>query len=241
MDRHPDRVDARRIVEIISRRWWLVLGVPVLALVGTVLFSTQQPYVGTFRAPVLIAGDTEDPGDAERPELMVLDDLPTLIQSQRFAEMVHDELQASAPFARLSRGAIQTSLSASRYSRIVSVEATRGDRAEALAIAEAAAAVLPKAVNRYSVAKGEPPAQTSIIDDPRVDRRFAASRPLILVLETVVALAIGIALAAFAHAIDGKLYSQRDIEEALGTPVLGDLRSSATMTSRPRRGWKWRR
>lgn len=241
MEDRSTQLDSKRIIEIVRRRWWLVLGVPVLALLGTILFSTQQPYVGSFRAPVLIPGDTEDPGNAERPELMVLDDMPTLIQSQRFAEMVRDEMQSSAPAAGLTSGAIQTSLSASRYSRIVTVNATRNDRSEALAIAKAAAVVLPEAVNRYSVPHGEAPAQTSIIDDPSVDRRFAASRPLILVLETLVAVAVGVALAALAHAIDDRLYTDTDVEEALGVPVLVDLRGHAAQELRRRPRWSRRR
>ena len=238
MERRSDPLDTRRIIEIVLRRWWLVLGVPVLVLTGTILLSTQQPYVGSFRAPVMIPGDTEDPGDAERPELMVLDDVPTLIRSQRFAEMVQSEMQSSAPAAGLSWGTIQTSLDASRYSRIVKVEATRDDRSEALAIAWAAAAVLPEAVNRYSVPRGEPQAQTAIIDDPTVDRRFAGSRTLILALETLVALAVGIALAALAHAVDDRLHSNRDTEEALGLPVMVDLRDRRTERHRNRRGWR---
>lgn len=217
-------LDTARILQILSRRWWLVLGVPLLALTATFFLSTQQPYVGSFQAPVLIPGDTENPGNAERPELMVLDDVPSLIRSQRFAEMVHDELQTSAPTAALSWNAIQTSLDASRYSRIVRVEATSDDRGEALAIARAAAAVLPEAVNRYSVPKGEPLAQTSIIDDPTVNRRFSSSRWLILTLETVVALAVGIALAALAHALDDRLHTEADVAEVLGVPVLANLR-----------------
>lgn len=241
MERQPIRLTTGGIMAIVLRRWWLVLGVPLLVLASTILFSLQQPYVGSFRAPVLIPGDTEDPGDAERPELMVLDDVPTLVRSQRFAELVREELRSSAPAAGLSRGAIQASLTASRYSRILSVEATRDDEAEALAIAEAAAVVLPAAVNKYSVPRGEAAAQTSIIDDPTVSRRYESSWELILALETVVALAVGIALAALAHALDDKLYTATDVEGTAGVPVLADLRNGRAETSRSRRAWSWRR
>ena len=62
-------------VAAIRRWWWLI----VLALVASLAIGwvlTPNPaWTTSFRATVVIPGDTEDTGSAERPELMVLDDL----------------------------------------------------------------------------------------------------------------------------------------------------------------------
>ena len=78
-----------QLMSIIRRRWWIVLLLPIVAVTATYLFQRNEPYQSTVRATVLIPGDTEDPGNSERPELMVLDDLPPFIRSHAFASDVH--------------------------------------------------------------------------------------------------------------------------------------------------------
>lgn len=223
-DGDDGRLETGTILRILLRRWWLVLGLPVAAVLGTVIFTRDQPYIATFQASILIPMDTEDPGDAERPELMVGDDLPLVIGSQRFAELVEAELERAGGSVRLSWPEVQGAIRATRYSRILRVEVTRDDEAEALAIATAAAAVLPGAVNQFAVPAGEPPARTPIIDAPSVRREFVSERPLVLVVQFVVALGVGIGLAALAHALDDRLHSEADIVARMGVPLLGDVR-----------------
>jgi hypothetical protein len=97
----------------------------------------------------------------------------------------------------LSPGDVQSALSASRYSRILTVVAARDDAGEAEAIAEAAAAVLPDAINQYLVANSaSDPATVQVIDPPgsavkdAMDRvtRIAAQAGAALVLAIVLAL-----------------------------------------------------
>jgi len=230
-------LDTGRIVTILLRRWWLVVGLPIVAVIGTVLFSRDQPYVATFQASILIPMDTEAPGDAERPELMVGDDLPLVIGSQRFAELVEVELERTGGSVHLAWPEIQAAIDAHRYSRILTVEVTREDGEEALAIARAAAAVLEGAVNRFAVPVGEPPARAPIIDAPSVERRYVSERPLVLAVQFVVALLVGIGLAALAHALDDRLHAEADVAAALGVPILGDLRRDRWR----RRGGDWLR
>ena len=233
---HDDgQLDTGRILAILLRRWWLVLGLPVAAVLGTVLFTRDQPYVATFQASILIPMDTEDPGDAERPELMVGDDLPLVIGSQRFAELVEAELDRAGGPVTLAWPEIQASIRATRYSRIMRVEVTRDDGEEAMAIAAAAATVLPGAVNQFAVPVGEPPARTPIIDAPSVRREFVSERPLVLAVQFVVALGVGIGLAALAHALDDRLHSEMEVTATLGVPLLGDLRRDRW--SRPGSEW----
>ena len=226
-------MELRRVLIVMLRRWWLVVGLPLVVMVGTLALSSQQPYVATVRATVLIPGDTETPGNAERPELMVLDDAPGMVNSDAFAEAVEAQLapRYGGSGLGLDDEEIQDSLSADRYSRILTVEVRRDDAAEALAIGQAVATVLPQAVNTYLIPAGGQAATVQILDRPEEAVRDLANRRLILVVQTLVALAAGAGLAAFAAALDQKLYPE-NVEELLGLPVLADIRV-------PRRRWRF--
>ena len=52
-------MESRRVLIVLLRRWWLVVGLPLVVMVGTLLTSGGQPYVATVRATILIPGDTE--------------------------------------------------------------------------------------------------------------------------------------------------------------------------------------
>ena len=224
-------MDGRTAVAALLRRWWLIVALPLAVLIGSLAATSDPPYVATTRATVLIPGDTEAPGDAERPELMVLDDAPSLVRSRAFADSVMARLRATAPGLGLRTDEVQAALSATRYSRVVTVRARHEDRTEALAIGRAAAAVLPDAVNQYLVAAGGPPATVQIIDSPRQAVPDNGNRVLIVSVQTLVAVAVGIGLAALAASLDDRLYSAREVESLVGLPVLADVRTR-------RGGWR---
>jgi capsular polysaccharide biosynthesis protein len=193
-------MDFLRFLRILGRWWWLVLGLPLVALIFGVWLTSNPPYESTFRATVLIPGDTEIPGNAERPELMVLDDAPVLVGSDAFAEMVAKALpNVGGP--DLSVATVQSALSGERYSRVLTVHAKRANASEAKAIADAAAKILPDAVNTYLVAVGGAPATVRIIDPPSNPSPANANHWPILAVETLAVFIIGVVLALTADAL----------------------------------------
>lgn len=217
-------MDLQRIVTILLRRWWFVLGMPALVLgISLVLLSTS-PYVATMRASVLIPGDTQATGNAERPELMVLDDVTQLVSSPVFATAVSAQLQQSSPQYALSAEQIQSSLSADYYSRIVTIRATRESDQEALALLEAVRLLFEDQVNSFLVTAGEAPATVRVIETPTVTRDSPATGTVALIIQTLVALGIGCGLAALAAAFDQRIHSRSDAATVVPGPVLGDLR-----------------
>ena len=90
-------MDGRTAVAALLRRWWLIVALPLAVLIGSLAATSDPPYVATTRATVLIPGDTETAGDAERPELMVLDDGTSLVRSRAFAYWGMVCLRATAP------------------------------------------------------------------------------------------------------------------------------------------------
>lgn len=182
--------------QTIRRWWWLLLALPLLGLVSGFVATRNQPFDTSFRATILIPGDTEIPGNSERPELMVMDDAPALIDSRAFAELVHAAMSAEDQ-TDTSVEAVQDALSASRYSRVLTVVAASEDASRAEEIARAAASVLPEAINQYLVADSDvDPATVQVIDPPgdavkaRMDRvtRIAAQAGAALLLAVILAL-----------------------------------------------------
>ncbi len=217
-------MELRQVLVVLRRRWWLVAGLPLVVFAGTLVQSANQPYTATVQAVILIPGDTETTGNAERPELMVLDDGPTLVTSPAFADMVEERLGSGSIAQGLDADDVHGALSAERYSRTLTIRATRADPDEALAIGRAVANVLPDAVNRYLVAAGGQPATVEILRRPTEAVRDLTNRSVILVVQTLVALVAGAGLAALAASLDDRLYADTDVVERVGLPVIGDVR-----------------
>lgn len=179
------------ILHALRRLWWLVAAGLVIGLVFGFLLTPESGYSTSFRTTVLIPGDTEDTGRAERPELMVLDDLGPFVESWVFAEAVAAEMGGD-----VTTEDVYGMLDGSRYSRIATVEVSGDDQDVVTAVADAAAAVFPLEVNAFLVAPGSADATVQVIDPPREPTQDRAMRWLrigaigLLGLGTAAALAI---------------------------------------------------
>lgn len=176
------------VLGAIRRYWWIALLTPLLVLAALTVRNVTADYESSFRASILMPGDTEIPGSAERPELMILDDLGPVVSSAAFAELV-------ANSAGLPLSEVEGHLSATRYSRVATIRAKASDADRAKQIAEAAAAVFPNAVNSFMVADGGQPATIKIIDQPEAAIRGDEEKWSITALAIAVALGIGCFLA----------------------------------------------
>lgn len=172
-------MDLRDYLSLLRSFWWIPCALALAGVVGAWIFTPAPPYESFFRATVVMAGDTENPGSAERPELMILDDLLSLVKSQAYAELTLDAIPA-AQRGDLDVADIQNSLSESRYGRVATVVVSGSDPNEVAVIAPAAASVFPGAVNAYLVAPGSQPASVQILDPPREPTRSFTQRYLII-------------------------------------------------------------
>lgn len=191
------------VVEVgrfIRRWWWLLVALPVVGLVAGFVLTRSQPYVSDVRATVLIPFDTEDPGSSERPELMVLDDSPSVVSSYAFAELVHAALPADLQ-GNLSVDDVKDSLSGTRYSRVLTVHASNDSKSNAEAIANAVAIVLPNAVNTFMVADASPQATVKIIDPAGEATRDRMGRVTRIVAQAAAAFVLAVVLAFVLDAV----------------------------------------
>jgi capsular polysaccharide biosynthesis protein len=192
-------VSIRQIVETIRRRWWIVVLLPVVAFVATVAFQRNEPYQSHLRASVLIPEDNEETGNSERPELMVMDDLPPFIRSYAFAEGIRGSVNAPG----LTVDDVRDSLDAERYSRILTILVTGNDTGEVSAIAAAAASNLSRLVNEYLMPDGDQVATVRIIDPPSEPSRSREGHMLQLLITTCLGVLIGSLIAITMGARDG--------------------------------------
>lgn len=165
------------LVALLRRRWWIILGLPLVVMALVFWRTHDRPMEVSFRATVVIPGDTEIPGSSERPELMVLDDLPGVVSSRAFAERAHASLPTGTA---LKVAVVQSALGADRFSRILTVYATHQDGATASAIAAAAAQALPQAINDILIPQGGDPATVTLIDPPG-EPALAGTSPVVVV------------------------------------------------------------
>lgn len=158
-------------ITVIRRYWWIPLLALLISLMVGWMLTPAPAYETRFSATVLIPGDTEDTGRAERPELMVLDDLGPFIASQVFAEQVSERADGA-----IDAETVDGMLRGSRYSRVATVVISGDDRDTVAAVAGAAADAFPDAVNAYLVAPGDAPATVRVIDPPAEPDRDTAGR-----------------------------------------------------------------
>ena len=194
--------DVAMMLRAIRRFWWVAFLAPAIVLSVLTIRNVTADYKSSFSASVLLPGDTEIPGSAERPELMILDDIGPVVASDTFAQIVADA-------ASLPADAVVGHLSATRHSRIVTIVASASNSARAQQIAIAAASALPQAVNALMVAKGGQEATVLVLDQPANPIRGDADKWRITALATVVALGIGCFLAVALYAMSWqKLHDQ---------------------------------
>ncbi len=188
-----------QLMSVIRRRWWIVLLLPLVAVTATYLVQRNEAYQSTVRATVLIPGDTEDPGSSERPELMVLDDLPPFIRSHAFASDVHAALNGTS----LTVEQVQSTLDASRYSRVLTVYVTSEDERQVEEIAAAAESVLPASINAYLMPADGGVATVRVIDPPSSPSRDRSGHWLQLLITAALGVLIGALIAIAVGSRDG--------------------------------------
>lgn len=183
-------MELREYLGALRAFWWIPCALALSGFVGGWFFAPAAPYESMFRATVVMAGDTENPGSAERPELMILDDLLSLVESQAYAELTLGAIPADQR-GDLTASDIQGSLGESRYGRVATVLVRGSNPDEVAVIAPAAASVFSGAVNTYLVAPGSQPASVQLLDPPRGPMKSSTRRYLTIGAATSAMFALG--------------------------------------------------
>lgn len=211
--------------EVFGRRWWLILGLPLL--VGLLTVALQPREVIQYRATLKLAarpvfeqtsGNTSPGQSAYNAYLYseyLLDDLAEVIKGPRFMADVRQAL-ASRP-----GGAPSGALDARKMHRVLTVTAVAARFDDAQALVEGAGRLLTAPDAPYVVALTPERTDLTIIDPPTTSPLVEPRSFVNALLRLALGLALGLGLAMLLEAFDDRLRTVRGVGEALGLPVLG--------------------
>jgi capsular polysaccharide biosynthesis protein len=220
----------------LRRRWWLVVGLPLVVAGFSLAFSEPPPtqlqaqlsFAVDIPASALVAGSDE--GTAAKIGEALIDDFSRIVAGDVFAEAVEERLPTAMS---IGAGEVASSLSATDRHRIADVTVTRSIAAgaseaqaqasqELKAIAEAVVAELEENSGSWFERLGDEEAAVTVIARPTVvvlppSLRHRLDLPLRLLL----AFLLGAALALLLHVVDKRLYSPDEARQFAGAPVVG--------------------
>ncbi len=225
-------MELRTYWKIITRRWWLPVGLALL--VGLLTLAMQRPwqprpisYSASMRFNVGVQPEripgvyTYDRYYTMLTSEYLVDDLGEIVRSQAFATEVSRRLAAQG--ITVPAGAIGASTQPGKLHRILTVNVGWGDEAQLRAISEAIAATMTESSAAFFGQFSAEEADIRLIDPPAISQVGRPAREqLDLPLRVLLALVAGIALAFFWHYLDASVREREDLEQ-MGLTVLGEI------------------
>lgn len=211
--------------EMFCRRWWLILGLPLLAGLLTVVLQPRE--VIQYRATLKLAarpifehtaGNTSPGQSAYNAYLYseyLLDDLAEVIKGPRFMADVRRAVVGRPD------GPPSGAFDARKIHRVLTVTAVAARFDDAQALVEAAGRLLTAPGAPYVTALTPERTELTIIDPPTTSPIVEPRSYVNALLRLALGLALGLGLAMLLEAFDDRLRTARAVREALGLPVLG--------------------
>lgn len=232
-------MDVREAATILKRRWWLVIGLPMIVAVISLLAPGQETVTVEARLrfaidiPRSVIVEGSDEGTAAKIGAALIDDIARVIPSEAFAAAVAGRLPDGVD---VSAGEIASELSATDRHRIADVWVRRSVPAESLSVPDddprgPLALVADKVVEEleengagWFARLGEDDIALTVIDGPTVFVAQPSLRTrLDLPLRVALALVVGIGLAFLLHALDPRLYTGSEAVAASRATVVGRI------------------
>jgi capsular polysaccharide biosynthesis protein len=229
-------MELREYWRILWRRWWIIAGLVLLVLVGSIVFRPHPTpmFQATMRFTIGVSPETD-------PQRMTMDPLYSAYLASEyiaddFTEIVKSESFAGDVTARLAGqrievppGVIRGFTVAEKQHRVLTVQITWPDEAQLRAIAEAAGETLQEQNAKYFKQLGSEGAEVYVIDPPTiVPLGLSLKDRLEIPIRLALALMAGVGLAFLLHYLDNSVHEPEEVE-SLGISVLGRI---------PPAGWR---
>ncbi|MCU0490280.1 MAG: Wzz/FepE/Etk N-terminal domain-containing protein [Chloroflexaceae bacterium] len=223
----------RAYLGILRRFWWLLLALPLLVGAVSLVLELGQPQRYGSSARIMLSQEPQpQPEAAPFPDVnlsyswqstvYLLDDLPQVVASRRFAEDVSQLLASQG--TSLPPEAVQGSISVNVLHRAVQLSASApSPELPPLLVQSAVEALRTNGLNYW----GRPGAGTGIaiavIDPPGTAAPLRGMRQVVLNvgLRVALALAAAVGLVFLLHYLDDRLRDRRQVEDGLGMRVVG--------------------
>lgn len=227
-------MELREYWDILRRRWWLPVGVMLVALIASSIVGIRgaTAYKSDMRIAVSTT-PTVDPNAAmgfdpnyyaTLSSEYVADDMTEFLMSRAFATEVQRELTNSG--YKIDPGAVVNATRAKKTHRFIDVTVTTATLDEGEAIAGSISRIVEDRARIATYMKSLASQNTSLtlVTPPDTHR---ANTPLGLAsevaLRTLIGLFVGLALAFLAHYLDPSLRTREQTESELQLPVLGEI------------------
>jgi capsular polysaccharide biosynthesis protein len=231
-------MELRQYWKVLRRRWWIIAGLTLVALAGSIVFRSQPTpmYQATMRFTIGVAPES----DSERVTMdplysaylaseYIADDFTEILKSETFAADVSERLQEQG--VDVPPGTIQGFTVAEKQHRIITMQITWPKEDELQAIAQAAVNTLEEENAKYFTQLGSEGAQVFVIDSPRVvSLGISLKDQLEIPIRVLLGFVAGLGLAFLVDYLDDTIHEPEEVE-ALGMKVLGQI---------PPSGWRKR-
>ena len=236
-------MELRQYWKILRCRWWIITGLTLVALVGSIVFRSHPTpmYQAAMRFTIGVAPESDrervtmDPlYSAYLASEYIADDFTEILKSESFASDVSERLESEGIV--VPPGAIQGFTVAEKQHRILTMQITWPDGEQLQLIAQAARQALEEENAKYFTQLGSEGAQVFVIDSPRVvSLGISLKDRLELPIRVLLGFIAGVGLAFLVDYLDDTIREPEEVE-ALGISVLGQIPSSGWQDRLP-----WRR
>ncbi len=215
------------------RRWYVIVLVPAIVLVGVLLQSRRTTPTYTSTAKVTVIRSSEQPNNPNfqydgyyqyLASEYALDDLVQVVQGNVFADDVAKNIKADTG-QDISAGEVQGAIASSRVNRILTLNVTSSSPDRAVTIASEAAKTLQQKGTDYFKTTPDVTASIQTIQQPLGAGENTSKRMLLYLMQIAVAIFGGILIALFIDYLDDTLHTPEAVTTALGLPVVGVIPS----------------
>ena len=219
----------RDYLPILRKRWPLILGIVVVAVVASYLFTRLQTPI--YRATVFL---TVAPSRSDYGQTLVIENTlrqyARQLQTDRLAETVNDRLKLDLALDRLRS---KVHVSAVSEDLLLQLDVDDTDPNKARDIAFAWADEFAKFhQNRMASIDPHDRIEVDLLDKPGPAALNWPKRTQIVTAAAVLGLLCGTILAFLLEFLDTTLKSPEDVDRFLGAPVLAAIPNAATVVGR---------
>ncbi len=212
------------------RRWYIVVLVPAIVLVGVLLQSQHTAVSYTSQARLSVVRAAQQPNDPNVNQYdgyyqylaseYALDDLVQVVQGNVFASDVAARIKTDGG-PDISAGEVQGAIQSTRLNRILTISVTSSSADRAVMIASAAAKTLESKGTQYFKTDPNVPASIQTIQQPLSASQNTSKRVMLYLMQLLVAVFAGVLIALFVDYLDDTLRTPEAVTSALGLPVIG--------------------
>ena len=221
-------MELRETWQILRRRWWLPLGLAILAAASSLLVTARasERWQGSISLAISLPGQPPSPTLFTYNDYYtwvtseyLIDDLSEIMKGRSFAEDVLAEAGGSPAGAVVMQGQ-----KAGKTHRVLRFSVEAADREQARRLADAAARVIETKGGDYLAQLQQQNALVRVVDGPSVAPVRPVTRSALDAgVRGALGLLLGLGALLLIEYLDPTIRSARELERLLQVPVMGEI------------------